>query len=467
LWLGFYGGGIAYFKDGQVGASYTAADGLGHGIISDIRQGSDGAVWVAGEGGLSRSKTARVTTLTSKKGLPCDTVHWSIEDDDHSVWLYMPCGLMRIARSELDAWVTDSKRKIQTTIFDSSDGVRSRGLYGGYGPHVTKSPDGKIWFLPGDGVSIIDPQRLPINKLPPPVHIEQVTADHKTYHTSRELRLPPRVRDLEIDYTALSFVAPEKNRFNYKLEGYDPDWVDAGNRRQAFYTNLGPRNYRFRVMASNNSGVWNEAGASLNFSIDPAYYQTVWFRALCFAGFLWLLWMIYRMRVRQLARDFNLRVEERVNERTRVARELHDTLLQSVQASLVQMQVSRRLISQQPVRAEGNLDQAISITEGAIAEGRDAIQDLRSQPPVHSNLAKLLTVTGQELASSRDTKDKPALFRVKVEGEQRNIKPMIQDEAYRIVRELLRYAFQHANASEIEAEIRYEDRLFRLRVRDD
>jgi hypothetical protein len=155
--------------------------------------------------------------------------------------------------------------------------------------------------LPFDGVSVIDPRHLPFNKLPPPVHIEQITADRKKYETSSNLRLPALVRDLEIDYTALSLVAPEKNRFRVKLEGRDPDWKDVGNERKAFYNDLPPRNYRFRVMASNNSGVWNEAGASFDFSIDPAYYQTRWFQASCAAAFLAMLWGLYRYRLHQIA----------------------------------------------------------------------------------------------------------------------------------------------------------------------
>jgi len=302
VWIGFFGGGLAYLKNGQVHASYNAADGLGNGMVSALRFGSRGALWAATEGGLSRIKDGHVATLTSKNGLPCDTVHWSMEDNDHAVWLYMPCGLVRINRSELDAWVSDPKRTIQATVFDRSDGVRTVGNYGGYGPHVTKSPDGKIWFLSRDGVSVIDPHHLPSNNLPPPVHIEQVTADRKAYDASKGLRLPPHVRDLEIDYTALSFVAPEKVRFRYKLEGLDSDWQDVGNRRQAFYTNLPPRHYRFRVMACNNSGVWNEEGASLDFAIAPAYYQTNWFRALCVVAFLALLWAAYLFRIRQLRR---------------------------------------------------------------------------------------------------------------------------------------------------------------------
>ena len=180
LWLGFYDGGIAHLKDGQI-RSYDVADGLGNGSVSDLQLGSDAAVWAATEGGLSRVKDGRVTTLTSRNGLPCDGVISVVEDNDHYFWLYMPCGLARIARSELDAWISDSKRSIRTTVFDSSDGVRGRALAGAHSRLVTKSPDGRIWISRPDGVSVVDPRHLPFNSLPPPVHIEQITADGKRY----------------------------------------------------------------------------------------------------------------------------------------------------------------------------------------------------------------------------------------------------------------------------------------------
>jgi len=306
LWLGFREGGIAYFKDGQLRASYTGAEGLAEGMVDDLYIDGDAALWAATEGGLSRIKDGRVLTLTSQNGLPCNIVHWMMEDDAHSVWLHLSCGLVRIARSELDAWASGSKQAIQATVFDSSDGVGSHRFKAGFGSVVAKSADGRVWFLPGGGVSVIDPQHLPFNNLPPPVHIEQIIADDK----ARWQNLAPAVREnpslpalthrLEIQYTALSIVAPEKNRFKYKLEGYDANWVDAGSRRQAFYTNLPPRNYRFRVIASNNSGVWNEEGASLDIVIPPAWFQTNSFRALCAAMFLGLLWAAYQVRTGQL-----------------------------------------------------------------------------------------------------------------------------------------------------------------------
>jgi len=343
LWLGFFEGGIAYLKDGRI-TSYEVGDGLGKGSVSDLQLGSNGAVWAATEGGLSRLKEGRITTLTSKNGLPCDTVHWVIEDNDHSLWLNMPCGLVRVARSELDAWVSDAKRSVQTTVFDSSDGIRVRAFAGHYSRKVTKSLDGKIWFSPLDGVSIIDPRHLPINKLSPPVHIERVIADGKTYWqnlsgdaSSSPPRLPPLVRDLTIDYTALSLVVPEKVHFRYKLEGRDRDWQDAGTRRQAFYTNLPPRHYRFRVVACNNSGLWNEVGDTLNFSIAPAYWQTNWFRTLCVAALMAILWAAYRLRVGVL--------EERqaLLERQQVLSERHESEISALNEQLMKAQEEERI----------------------------------------------------------------------------------------------------------------------------
>jgi signal transduction histidine kinase len=222
----------------------------------------------------------------------------------------------------------------------------------------------------------------------------------------------------------------------------------------------------FDVQGATSRGKWSEPGARLRIQILPAWYQAFWFRAGSVTVFLIFLWRIHRLRVGRLEREFGTRLEERVSERTRIARELHDTLLQSFQASLVQMQAARTSLFRRPEQAVGTLDQAISMTEGAIAEGRDAIQGLRSQP-VRSDFAKLLTATGKELADSQHKNGRPVTFRVAVEGEQHPLEPLIQDEAYRITRELLRNAFQHANANNIEAEIRYENRVFRLRVRDD
>jgi signal transduction histidine kinase len=343
-------------------------------------------------------------------------------------------------------------------------------LYGGYGPHVSKSPDGKIWFVNREGVSVIDPRHLPFNKMAPSIHIEQITADRKTYdpaaYGNGRMQLPARVRDLTIDYTALSLAVPEKVRFRYKLEGRDRDWQDAGNRRQAFYTDLPPRNYHFSVMACNNSGVWNEAGAAFDFSIVPAYYQTNWFRVGCVAVFLALLWMLYQLRLRRLARQFNMRVEERINERTRIARELHDTLLQSFQGALLTFQAGINLLPNRPQEAKARLEGAIEGAAQAVTEGRDAIQGLRTSTIETNDLANVIKTLGEALAADPANQSSAALC-VSVEGTSRNLHPIVRDEIYRIAGEGLRNAFRHANAKQIEVEIHYDDRRLRVRVRDD
>jgi signal transduction histidine kinase len=307
LWLGsFAGGGVVHLVDGMVRASYSAADGLGSGEVNDIRITEDGTVWAATKSGLSRIKAGRIATLNHNSGLPCDGVIASLEDGDGSIWMTTGCGLVRIARQDLDAWIAAVDQgkdapSVRVTVLDNGDGVQSLVPPGGsFTPLLAIARDGKLWFPTLDGVAMVDPNHLPINTLPPPVHVEQLVADRKAYEPSGQLSLPPLVRDLTIDYTALSLVAPEKMQFRYRLEGRDRDWEDAGNRRQAFYTDLAPGNYRFRVIASNNSGVWNEEGASLAFSIAPAYWQTNWFLVLCATAFAALLWGIYRMRMRQL-----------------------------------------------------------------------------------------------------------------------------------------------------------------------
>ena len=478
VWLGFRNGDVSSFRDGRLLESYTAGDGLGQGPVNGLTLDADGILWASTEGGLSRIQARPVTTLTTRNGLPCNAAYWMAEGHDLSVWLCMACGLVRIDRPELKAWLANPAYVLKVTTFQSSDGVISHSLTTassavGHGPGPSLAPDGKLWFSSINGASFLDPRHLPFNTLPPPVHIEQVTADRKILWqnlsgaAASNLRLPALSRDLEIDYTALSFVAPEKVRFRVKLEGHDAGWKDAGTDRKAFYNDLPPRHYRFHVMASNNSGVWNEAGDSLDFSIDPAYYQTTWFRASCVAAFFALLWALYRYRLYQIKHEFNARLEERVGERTRIARELHDTLLQSFQGSLIMMQAARNFLSRRPEKAGETLDNAINVASGAIAEGRDAIHDLRLQPAVQSDLTQLLTATGQDLAHSEDANGNPVIFRVAVEGERQALDPIIQDEAYRIARELLRNAFRHAQASEIEADVRYDDRLLRVRIRDD
>jgi signal transduction histidine kinase/ligand-binding sensor domain-containing protein len=473
VWLSFWNdGGVNYFKDGQLRASFGVADGLGKGVVPGMQLDEDGALWAATAAGISRIKDGHVATLTSANGLPCDTIHGTMWDDSGALWAYARCGLIRIARTELETWIAHPPRRIETTFWDAADGVQLQTAPSSYGPFVAKSVDGKLWMVATEGIQVIDPHRLSFNTVRPPVHIERLVADQEVRWdhvpggaAASSVRLPPRVRDVQIDYAALSFVAPEKVRFRYRLDGQDSDWREVVNERHVQYSNLRPSTYRFRVIAANNSGVWNEQGDLLEFSIAPAYYQTAWFRALCSAGALGLLWAGYQVRVRQLQHRFEMALEARVSERTRIARELHDTLLQSFHGLLLRFQTVSHLWAERPELAKEKLDHAINEAARAITEGRNAVQGLRESTVATSHIEDAIATLGAELAAAPGNRPAPA-FRVTVEGEPCPLHPILRDDIYKITAEALRNAFRHADATNVDVEIRYDRQQFVLRVQD-
>jgi len=482
LWLGFLYGGIAYFNKGELATSLSSKDGLGADLVWSLLLDQGGALWAATDGGLSRIKDGRVTTLTTKNGLPCDVVRMVLEDDASSLWLYTACGLVRIAHSELEAWASNSKRTVETTVFDSSDGVRSSAVVGRYGPRATKSLDGKLWFAHGDGVSVVDPRHIPFNKLPPPVQVEKIIADRKTYWQSSsgdapssQPRLPPLVRDLEIDYTALSFVAPEKVHFRVRLEGWDRDWQDVGNRRQAFYSNLAPRKYRFRVMASNNSGVWNEAGAFLDFSIAPAYWQTNWLRALCVLAFVAMLWTVYRLRVgvleerqRILERhqaEIGALNEQMMNaqeeERIRIAAELHDGVLQKITSLALELATATiALPADSEPKAEVREVEKKLIEVGT--EIRQLSHELHPAVLQEAGLPSALSSYCEEFSKLRGI---PIAY--KADESVKELSPGAALCIYRIAQEALGNVAKHAQAKQVEVRLTRSDSRVCLVVSDD
>jgi len=466
VWAGLLNGGVVHYRAGQIHKPQLTAANPGTERVLSLVRGNDGAIWAGTENGVSRIANGGVATLTRANGLPCNIVHWIMEDSASSYWLYTECGLLRIARTELNAWIGDPDRKVAATTFDSADGIQLLGVLNYSRPVVTKSSDGKIWFENGNKLAVIDPSSTNLNTLPPPVHVEEITAEGKSYHPEQGLRLPPLIRNLAIGYTALSLAAPEKVRFRYKLEGQDTDWREVINERKVQYSNLPPRTYRFRVTASNNNGVWNEQGASLDFSIEPAYWQTTWFRASCVGAFLLLLWALYRFRIRQIAQQFNMRLEERVNERTRIARDLHDTMMQNFQGALLQLRAGLRFLSTEPGKAEEVLAGAIDQAAQAIRGGREAVQGLRASAQESNDLGAAIMRLGHELAAGQPA-GSARTVRVQVEGIARDLHPIIRDEIFRVAAEALRNAAQHSRGTRVEVELWYDPREFRLRVRDD
>jgi signal transduction histidine kinase/ligand-binding sensor domain-containing protein len=467
LWVGFNQGGIVHFADGRILASYTSANGMVDGRVNGLRFDGDGTLWADIEGGLGRLKNGHVATLTGRNGLPCDSVHWSLEDSDHSFWLYTTCGLLRIVRTELDAWAAavdknDAGRTVHFTVFDISDGVRSQDEPGGYTPHAAKSLDGKIWFLPSDGASVVDPHHLPRNGLLPPVQIESVKVNGKELAPAAGLALSHQNNDIEIDYTALSLRVPERVRFRYLLEGKDTAWQDVGTRRQAYYDGLEPRNYRFRVMACNNDGLWNETGAAWEFSIVPAFYQTIWFQALCVLTTGGLIWSAFRFRLRQMSARINLLYNERLAERTRIARDLHDTLLQSLAGVSLQLHGIAKQAVTAPEKTPSLIDRVRQQVDAAFREARMKVYNLRSPALEGQGLAEALSDFTERLGPMAT-----ARCGLTVTGEPRPCTPEIEEELLRIAQEAANNANRHAQASEIRIALEYSGGSLKLSISDD
>lgn len=430
---------------------------------SFLAYGED-SLYVATRAGLYRWKDRKWSDLTTRNGLPCEEVQDLVNDEDGGLWLHLTCGYVYISKRDVDAWSRDTTTRLDLKLYDALDGARAGRST--FAPGHARTANGQLWFATGSVLQMIDPKNLTHNELPPPVHILGMVADHKIVSSLSNVRLPALTRDIRIDYAALSLVSPEKVRFRYALWGVDKDWQEAGWRREAYYMNLRPGHYRFQVIASNNDGVWNQQGAMLDFYIAPAYYQTNWFRAFCLVVFLFLLWAVYQFRVRQLATQFNRTFEARVSERTRIARELHDTLLQSFQGLLLRFQSVAKLLPERPVEARQRLDNAIQQAAEAITEGRDAVQGLRSSAFETNDLANAIAAIAEELTKDSAAGESPVID-LEVEGAQRNLKPVVRDEAYRIANEAVRNAFRHAQAGRITVEIRYDKRHFKLTIRDD
>ena len=461
IWISTTKGDIALFRNGAVETKFPLDPG-GYPITFQIIPAADGSVLAGSEHGLVGWRAGKVQRMTMKNGLPCDLIITFIQDNQKRWWLYTRCGVVEIADSELQRWWANPGAVLQTRVYDQLDGAQPNN--GSFSLAAT-SPDGRVWFANGLVVQVLDPSRLSPGPPAAKTSIESVIVDRKEFPATANLKVAPHPRDLQIDYTSPTFLIPQRVKFRYRLDGYDRDWHEAGTRRQAFYTDLPPGKYSFRVIAANSDGVWDDTAARLDFSVTPAYYQTNWFRALCVVFFMALLWAAYQWRVRQLHHQFEMTLDARVGERTRIARELHDTLLQSFHGLLLRFQTVSQLLPGRPVEAKEKLDCAIEQAAEAITEGRDTVQGLRDSTTQTNDLALAISTLGEELAAN-STGNRPQ-YRVAVEGHSRDLHPILRDEVYKIAAEALRNAFLHANAKQVEVEIRYDNDRFQLRVRDD
>jgi signal transduction histidine kinase/ligand-binding sensor domain-containing protein len=503
VWAGTLNGGVSKFRDGRF-TTYTMTSGLASNTVSSILETRDGAMWFATPSGLTSLSNGQWRTYTTLEGLPSPEINCLFEDSSGILWSGTSGGLAFLASNRFQIphespdvlreqivgmaedssgrfWIATSKhvlrvprdkllsgvvRALDAREYDQTDGLEStEGVK--RSRSVVSDSAGRIWFSLSSGLSVVNPAQIAPNSVPALPHIEAITADNNTANLSVPVRIAPSPRRIMFEYTGLSLAVPGRVRFRYFLEDFDNNWSQPVAAREAVYTNLGPGSYRFRLVASNSEGLWNGPEAAIGFEVEPTLSETWWFRTVSAALILLLVWCMYLYRLRQLAKEFNIRLEERISERTRIARDLHDTLLQSFHGLLFRLQAARNLFPGRPAEAIQVLDGAITKAEQAIAEGRDAIQDLRPAAVAQNDLAHLLTAMGQEIAGAQDTGRDSPNFRVTVEGTRKTLSPILQDEVYRIACEVIGNAFRHANASQIEAEIRYDDGLLRLRIRDD
>jgi ligand-binding sensor domain-containing protein/two-component sensor histidine kinase len=457
LWIGSLGG-LSRLTNEEF-TTFTTRDGLSNDAVISLYEDAEGTLWIGTNGGgLNRLKDGQLTAYTTRNGLLDDVVYRILEDGRNNLWLSCRKGVFHIRKKELDEFAQGKISAVAPVAYGTADGMMTRECSGGGDPAGWKSSDGKLWFPTIKGVAMIDPERIPTNSQPPPVVIEQIRIDGQSIAPSDRVELPPGTSRLDLYYTAPSFVAPESVRFKYKLEGFDKDWIDSGTRRIAYYTNLRPGAYTFRVIASNNDGVWNETGAAFGLYLKPYFYQTYWFYAVCLLGLGLLVWLLYRLRVRGMRAQFGAVLAER----TRIAREIHDNLAQEMSGISVQLEVVARTMPREAEAARTHLDRARQQVRHGIAEARRYVWDLRSRALENNDLPGALSETARRLTSETTIQTQ-----VEVNGTFRPLPRLVESNLLRIGQEAVNNAVKHAQAQRIFVNLVFDARRVQLSVRDD
>lgn len=463
-WFG-YARNVLSLIDGDKIRTFSRDDGLEVGDVKAITEISQ-RLWVGGEFGLAFFDGERFRLVNAAGGETFNGVSGIVEASDGAIWINESRGIVYIPSAEIRLALENPAYTVQYRLFDFLDGLLGDTQQNKPFPTAIKGSDGRLWFSTNKGVVWINPARLSTNTVPPPVSIKSLSIDEQKYELSESLQLPQGTTSLRFDYTALSLSVPERVRFKYQLEGVDKLWQDAGTRREAFYTNLGPGNYQFRVIACNQDGIWNETGATLKFTIQPTFYQTLWFRlgsillALLLVGVI--LRTLYNRRISQTTRRLNAQFDERLAERTRISHELHDTLLQGFLGVTMRLQAISNLLPTKSKKAKENLDEVLNKVDIVLEEGRRAIWNIKSSTFfVGNDLIQAFTRFGEDL-----NKTYPTNFSLTIEGENCPLHPLVRDEVYRIGREALINAFRHSKANKIEMGIEYSPKHLRIFIND-
>jgi signal transduction histidine kinase/ligand-binding sensor domain-containing protein len=448
-WFGFEEGTIIILNNETIQKVFASADSP----VGSVRaiNGLGHHTWVGGESGMAFFDGNRFQKIIPVDADAFGSISGIEETNDGTLWLAESRGVIRVPASEVRLVLSDPSHRVYYRLFDVFDGLQ--GTFAGIAnsQREIQGTDGKLWFLTSAGVLWIDPANIYTNTLPPPVSIRSVSVNGRQFDSFSSLILPPRTTNLQINYTALSLSVPERVSFRYRLAGVDKEWQNAGTRREVVFTRLGPGTYRFQVIACNNDGVWNDAGATIVFTIAPAWFQTIWFLTMCVAGGLLLVFTIYRLRVRQVANAISARFDERLDERTRIARDLHDTLLQTIQGSkLVADSALKR--AENPSRMLEALEQLSIWLARATTEGRTALNSLRTSTTDTNDLAQAFR---EALAECRS--ESALETTLSVMGNTKDLHPIVREEVYRIGYEAIVNAYLHSQASKLQVTLNYSD----------
>jgi signal transduction histidine kinase/ligand-binding sensor domain-containing protein len=496
VWAGTLSGGASVLKQGRF-TTYDTRNGLPSNTVASILEARDGTMWFGTPNGLTALSGRGWRTYTTRDGLPSNDVNTLLEDEAGVLWVGTSRGIAVVEASGIriaGAAVAELRESMLGLVDDRRGSLwigtagailrvgRDALLRNGLQPNdvrrygvadgllsvestkrhriVGRDAKGRIWFALTGGLSMADPVRADQRALPAITLVEQLAADGTPIDTRGPIRIPASGRRLAVTYAGLSLSVPERVRFRYRLDGFDRDWSEPVAGRQAVYTNLAPGPYTFRVVASNSDGLWNGTEATLPFEVVPLVWQTTWFR-LSVVGLAALTgWGLYRLRVRQVARQLNARFEERLAERTRIAQELHDTLLQGFISASMQLHVAvEKMPDDAPARAP--LGRVHDLMRRVIDEGRAAVRGLRASSAAPHDLEQAFAGVQQEVGSGG------AAYRVIVEGRPQPLTPIIRDEVYRIGREGLLNAFRHSGAAHVEIELEYGAKELCVLVRDD
>ena len=457
LWMVAGDGKVAVVEADRQVRIYGTPDGLLGTGYNTIYEGHDGAIWFGGTEGLSRFADDRFVTLKRSDSFPLQSFRAILEDEEGQLWLGTEAGIARVDRVAINQAFQEPGRPLKYSLYDLSDGLAGFPLFAPGNRRALRAATGQLWFVTHRGVTIIDPKALEITVDQPPVRIERIVVGDTQFQASPKLVLPPRSSRLQIEYVLLNLTSPLKTRFRYQLEGLDSDWIDAGSRRQALYTNLPPRSYRFLVQADNNQGTWGMAAVQ-EFSITPVFYQTRWFSSVVAAGIIVLTWSAWRLRLRRIHERFELVL----GERTRLSREIHDTLLQSLVGVALQLDAVAEEAGSSPQTIKDRLVRMRRHVEDYVREARESIGTLRSRELMPRDFATALKRVGE-----RATVDTGIEFGFTLDGPPIRCPLDVEMQLIRIVHEAVHNAVHHARPRRVWIDLRYQERTVRLQVVDD